>query len=115
MRNHAAGMRTRASPELLWSQAAAELALGLDGRGRPSPYEITRDGGAGSMGSECPQRADDILNLILLKQADGGYAGGSGFQARCGVFHGDTTESEDGDSRPARFPQGSKTRRGRSG
>src|ERR1700674_3217227 len=30
---------TAANPELRWPQAAAELALGLDGRGRRSPHE----------------------------------------------------------------------------
>ena len=42
-------------------------------------------------------------------------AGRSSFQARCGVFHRDATESEDGDLRPAGFPQGGEAGGVRSG
>ena len=64
------------------------------------------------MGSERPQSADDIFDFILLKQADAGDAGRSSFQARCGVFHRDAAESENGNLCPAGFPQGGKARAG---
>src|ERR1019366_3200382 len=89
MRNHPAGMRTSAGT---YSSA----------RDR----ESSSVGSVGSMVSERPQRADDVFDFILLEQADGGDAGRSSFQARCGVFYGDAAESEDGDLRPAGFPQG---------
>jgi hypothetical protein len=59
----------------------------MDGRGRPSPHELGWDwkgrgvdsvDGVGSMVSERPQRQDDVFDSILLEQADGGDAGGSG-------------------------------------
>jgi hypothetical protein len=60
----------------------------------------------GSMVSQRPQCADDVFDSILLKQADPGDAGRSRVQARCGVLHRDAAESEDGNFRPAGFPQG---------
>ena len=57
----------------------------------------------GSMVSERPQRADDVFDFILLKQADAGDASRSRFQARCGVLHGDAAESDDGNICPAGF------------
>jgi hypothetical protein len=38
------------------------------------------------MGSERAQGTDYVFDFILLEQADGGDAGGSGLQAGCGVF-----------------------------
>jgi len=58
------------------------------------------------MVSERPQRADDVLNLILLEQADAGDSGCSRMQAGCGIVYGDTAESKDSDFRPAGFLQG---------
>src|SRR6267378_5543694 len=120
MRKLPAGMRTSTNPELLRPQAAAELALGMDGRGRPSPHELARDresccagsvGAVGSMVSERLQRAGDVFDCILLEQADGGDAGRSSVQARCGVFYVNAAESEDRDLRPAGFVQGGEARR----
>ncbi len=78
-------MRTSANSELLRPQAAAELALGMDGRGRPSPHKRDRDrdreSNSGSMESERPQHADDVFDSILLKQADTGNPGRSSAEA----------------------------------
>ena len=67
------------------------------------------------MGSEWPQRADDVFDFILLKQADACDAGRSSFQAPCGVFHRDAAKSEDGNLRPACFMQGGEACRSPSG
>ena len=58
------------------------------------------------MVSECPQRADDIFDSILLKQANTGDAGRSSAKARCCVLHVDAAQSQDWDLRPAGFAQG---------
>ena len=62
--------------------------------------------GNGSRGSETAQGADDVFDFILLKQPDGGNAGGSGFEAGRGVGERDAAEGEDGNLRPAGFAQG---------
>src|ERR1035437_2545145 len=109
MKNHPSGMRTSAGPEVLSSLAAAELALGMDGRGRPSPHKqvLGREKrSAASMGSERPQCADDIFDSILLEQADAGAPGCSGGKARRCVLQVDAAQSEHRDLRPAGFAQG---------
>src|ERR1700686_4927357 len=70
-------------------------------------------GAVGSMASERPQRAGDVFDFILLKQADGGDAGRSSIQARRGVFYVNAAESEDGGLRPTDFAQGGEASRSR--
>src|SRR5208282_6357312 len=91
MRNHPAGMRTSAG---MYSFSCAR------------DRESSSAGSVGSMVSHRPQRADDVLDLILLEQADAGDAGRSRFQAQRGVLHRDAAESQNGDLRPAGFTQG---------
>ena len=67
------------------------------------------------MVSKRSQCADDVFDFILLKQADAGDPSRSSLQARCGVFHRDAAESEDGDLRPACFMQGGEAGRLPSG
>jgi hypothetical protein len=67
------------------------------------------------MESECAERTHDIFDFILLKQADASDSGRSRPPARSSVFDGDATESEDGNFRPASFPQGEEPGRLRSG
>jgi hypothetical protein len=43
-----------------------------------------------SVGSERPQGADYFFNFVFLKEADAGYACGSGIEARGGVFESDS-------------------------
>ena len=66
------------------------------------------------MMSERAQRADDVFDFILLKQADPGDTGRSRFQARGSVSDSDAAESENGDFRPAGFSQGGEPGRLRS-
>src|SRR5258708_20918142 len=104
------------------SRSGSLGASAAGSRGRPSPHELGRDwesscagcvGTVGSMVSERPQRADDVLDSILLEQADGGDAGCSSVEARGGVFYADAAESENGDVRLAGFAQGGETCRWR--
>src|ERR1017187_6537583 len=67
------------------------------------------------MVSERPQRADDIFNFILLKQADAGNASRSSVQARCGIFDGDATERKERNFSAAGIMQGGEARGLRSG
>jgi hypothetical protein len=67
------------------------------------------------MGLACPPSADDVFNLILLEQTNAGDSGRSSFQARCGVFDRDATESEDGNVCPAGLLQRGEAGGGSSG
>src|SRR5258708_10014407 len=104
------------------SPSASLGASAAGSRWCPSPHRLARDresscagsvGCVGSMVSERPQRADDVLDSILLEQADGGDAGGSSVEARGGVFYADAAESENGDVRLAGIAQGGETCRWR--
>lgn len=43
------------------------------------------------------QKLDYFINVVFLKQADGGYACGSGLQTAGGVVQGHASERENGD------------------
>ena len=49
--------------------------------------------------------ADDCGDFILLEEADGGDAGGSGFEAGVGVMNSDASECEDEGWSAAGFPK----------
>ena len=59
-----------------------------------------------SVGSERAQGADYFFNFVFLKEADAGYACGSGVEAGCGVFECDSAQGQDRNFCRAGFTQG---------
>jgi len=111
MRNHPEGMGARLNSKSLSGPAVGEFGLGSEPDSslraglpeRRSPDPFAGDGECGCLESdglsiafERSQCADDVLDLILLKQADRGDAGRARLPARGGILQGDTAESEDG-------------------
>src|SRR5208282_5677576 len=105
IRNHPAEIQTSARTD----------SSARDGESEEESSCVGCVGSVGSIASKRPQCADDVFDFILLKEADAGDPGCSSLQARCGVFHRDATESEEGDLRPARLMQGGEARRLPSG